>query len=68
MCPEVVVVACVSRSGRAGAQTGNLECVSTLENRCNNQNTNQQIERISVGLRFSLIWTATFAWYANFDP
>jgi len=52
-------VACVSRSGRAGAQTGNLD---------NNQNANQQIERISVGLRFSLIWTATFAWYANFDP
>jgi hypothetical protein len=59
VCPEVVVVACVSRSGRAGAQTGNLD---------NNQNANQQIERISVGLRFSLIWTATFAWYANFDP
>jgi len=57
--PEVVVVAGVSRSGRAGAQTGNLD---------NNQNANQQIERISVGLRFSLILTATFAWYANFDP
>ena len=59
MYPEVVVVAGVSRSGRAGAQTGNLD---------NNQNANQQIERISVGLRFSLILTATFAWYANFDP
>jgi hypothetical protein len=55
VCPEVIVVACASRSGRGGAQTGNLECVSTLKNRFNNQNANQRIERISAGLRFPLI-------------